>query len=362
MILRVPKLGGLALFFAVAYLSLYLFYRNSVIKLEKVKLRLRYDRCKADQLQEMYIKDLEFKVALDLVDSNWKRFSGKLKGRRDRKSVHKAAPPEQTESCTNCLLYETNTKSLPSYNCIPLKVKYDPRLCLYPDEDDISLLHQFSGVWESDTVQDLQKWLERDPELGFIDVGCHIGPYTLAAAILDTDVLAVDSSSDNLNRLIQSLKSAGLESRVTVLKNFVGDITEYAGHVSKEKHNPAKRLKTPMTNASQTVTLDDLLPLCKFQKALLRLDVNGSEHRVFQSANVLFQKLFIPLVLMDWHAMKPFYWHASNDRDRLLVELMIEFFLELDYIPVDLDRHVLHTELWDIWPSEVLWAHKTFQF
>jgi hypothetical protein len=119
---------------------------------------------------------------------------------------------------------------------------------------------------------------------------------------------------------------------------------------------------TGMEEVTQTITLNDLVPYCPFTRAILRMDIAAFQHRAFADADLLFQEVFMPVIMMEWSSMHALYWLSLASTDRKLVEAMIEFLLQLDYTPVDWNKSVLHVQMWDTWPNDILWVHKTFHF
>ncbi|KAK2170702.1 hypothetical protein LSH36_1g18013 [Paralvinella palmiformis] len=374
---RLPGVCCMIVIGGLAYLSAHLFYRNAVIKQESVKLYVELDRCAWEYSHAMSVKDEEIKLATEKYSTHWEQFSTWLRRRKDRKKIHRNAAFEsqQIPNCQNCRLYDRSGEDGVAYDCPVLRINPETQICIYRDEEDsqVSGSIRQMGIWQENRVRDFQRWLERDSNLGFIDVGCYIGVYSLAAAAMGRSVLALDPSLENVKRLDRSLKLAQFDAAVTVLNNAVSDVrgraeviihnfNRMATEVRQLNDSSAKGSDILSGEVTDTILLNDLSAIWQFKKALLRVDLNGFEHRAFSNADILFQNAFIPVVLMEWEAMKGFYWLPMTSRNRMLVESMIKFFLEMDYTPVSWDRRVLYVYIWDTWPSDILWVHKTFQF
>ena len=49
-----------------------------------------------------------------------------------------------------------------------------------------------------------------------------------------------------------------------------------------------------------TIRTDDLLPLIGFKKAVLKMDIEGSEHKAIRSAKKLFDQVDIEIAFLEW--------------------------------------------------------------
>ena len=68
-----------------------------------------------------------------------------------------------------------------SSECIRLRSDPDPWICIHPPEVDryVSGFLKDGALWEPETIELFQSILERDPEIGVIDIGANIGRYYL---------------------------------------------------------------------------------------------------------------------------------------------------------------------------------------
>lgn len=53
-----------------------------------------------------------------------------------------------------------------------------------------------------------------------------------------------------------------------------------------------------------TILLDDLLEVLTFDRAIIKIDSQGYEHKAFQHANKLLDTVFVPYIYMEWLLMK----------------------------------------------------------
>lgn len=54
----------------------------------------------------------------------------------------------------------------------------------------------------------------------------------------------------------------------------------------------------------QTILLDDLLEVVTFDRAVIKIDSQGFEHRSFQHAEKLLDAVYVPYIYMEWLLMK----------------------------------------------------------
>ena len=376
-LLTSPNCKNVIIFFGLSYLSIYLLYVNNTMKLDNTMVVINLAKCRDENIKA---KLMASQLIADQKSINWEQFSKAIKDRKDRRIFHTRPLPDLIKNCQNCEEYDITVDPNEGYDCVPLKLKEEIPICVYREDEDvfISKSIRITGMWEGNIVQEVQNWLERDSELGLIDVGCNIGVYTLAAASLEHDVIAVDPFTEHIKRLHKSIRMNKLQHRVTVLRNAVSDIggkAEVIGHknnqgaiVVKQDYAESQLVAMAADSAihgveelTQTITLNELVPYCSFSKAILKIDIEGFEHRAFARADLLFNELFIPVVIMEWASMNDLFWKPVGDADRKLVENMIEFLLNMDYTPVDWDKAVLHVHVWDMWPRDMMWVHKTFR-
>ena len=368
------------MFLGLIYISIYLFYVNNKLKLDNTVMYINLDKCKADLVHKKLVTNQETRLNAEYHSVNWEQFSAIMKSRRDRRVVHTRAYQEMMQECSHCESYDVTLDTNEDYECVPLTTRTDTHICVYSEDEDIFISKSIrtTGTWEGKMVRDFQLWLERDSGLGVLDVGCNIGVYTLAAATLDRDVIAIDPYTEHIKRLHKSISMNSLQHRITVLRNAVSDIrgkAEVVGHTNNQGATVVKQdypginqvvalksdpLATGVKEITHTITLNDLALYCSFSRAILKIDIEGFEHRAFAQADLLFQEVFIPVVMMEWASMNALYWLPEDSVDRKLVENMIDFLLHLDYTPVDWSRTVLHVQMWDTWPKNVIWLHKTF--
>ena len=108
-----------------------------------------------------------------------------------------------------------------------------------------------------------------------------------------------------------------------------------------------------------TIVLDDLVDVISFSQAVMKIDIQGSEHYAFQCASKLFNAVHFTHIFMEWEIMRDFfvdYNHTSHDK--FLVEEMISFLFVRYFRPYKLvfdGAEPLDPKQWSTWPINIVW-------
>jgi len=115
-----------------------------------------------------------------------------------------------------CSVYNTTPEVDESFDCIRLLIKPSTTVCLHPDDDDVHVSRHLrqDGLWEPHIVRLFQNLLFQNPHLGVIDIGAHIGQYSLLAATMGRRVVAVEPHVASLRRLHKAVKINNVERLV----------------------------------------------------------------------------------------------------------------------------------------------------
>ena len=113
----------------------------------------------------------------------------------------------------------------------------------------------------------------------------------------------------------------------------------------------------PQTTA---VVLDDLLEVVNFEKAMMKIDIEGHEHRAFQHGHQLFRKVYISHIFMEWMKLKEYY---HNPIEKPMVLDLLNFLQEEGYTPFSAETGTTVTpRYWYSWPNDVIWKHDLVGF
>lgn len=93
-----------------------------------------------------------------------------------------------------------------------------------PGQDAISDRLMVEGFWESTDSKPIAEILEQgDRSKLVIDFGSHIGWYTIMAAKLGYDVLAIDADAENLRLLTATAELHGVQDKITMHHAWVDE-------------------------------------------------------------------------------------------------------------------------------------------
>jgi FkbM family methyltransferase len=218
------------------------------------------------------------------------------------------------------------------------------------------------------------KYLIDNPSCMVIDIGTNIGLYTLFSSKLGRDVLSVEPFQDNILRLHKAVKLEGLYTKIKLLKNVIFN-----------ERNTIKRIHSPPFNSGNkqidknfsstnnqfdvndkyivsSIVLDDLVDYIpinkmtnkKYEKAIMKIDIEGFEALAFQSARHLLNSLDIKVIFMEWMHVKKLNELSTEFR---YVSEMVDLLISYNYNPFDLDNRLLDPRLFSKWSThDVIWS------
>ena len=171
-------------------------------------------------------------------------------------------------------------------------------------------------------------------------------------------VIAVEPLKINNIRLCVSLMAGGIYDKVILVNNALSDQHGTFVTMGKARGNIGASwiLSNTSENTAQyvdaiaTAKLDDVLNLPKrhIREAVVKMDVEGHEHRVLQGSKLFFDKVKVLMVLMEWRA----------HRNKVTGLNIINFFKERNFEPRD-PLHInssLSNIHYNQWPADVIWA------
>ena len=275
-----------------------------------------------------------------------------------------------TRTCKSCDIYDVRETSEFDFKC--LQMKFVPRtpICIYPVKEDIyiSRLIVNTGMWEKKEVMWTQDVLRTNSDMGLIDIGTNIGVFSLTVAAMGHNVLSVEPKLENARRFHKAVKLGHLEDRVTLVTNAVNDKTGNCGLDVNPNNQGNIKIKdigsneqlngTDKKKYTTCITINDLVPLCRFKKAFMKMDIEGNEHKALSAAGQLFHSIDIRYIVMEWHFMRQLLADPSS-KDCMLVNRMIAFLEERDYVPMTFDDALLNKSSWNSWPNVITWRKKT---
>ena len=254
----------------------------------------------------------------------------------------------------------------PGIKCKPLlSAANRERICTYKLEDDLYVSKVLVGdhaVWEDDIVNSVKRVLEANPDMQFIDIGANIGVYAITVASMKRQVVGVEPYPPNLVRLSKSLRlNPHLLDYTTIVTNALSDVYEVANFWKRDKHPGATQVHSDddrsrkhyerLEESVNTILLDDILPILRFRKALLKMDIEGGERKALAQASNLFEHIDIPYVYMEW-----------DNKWRTDPEFFINFFEQRGYTVHDTSPKFNQLEMsvgaCAKWPFDVVFIKK----
>ncbi|UJR32726.1 hypothetical protein I4U23_020185 [Adineta vaga] len=246
----------------------------------------------------------------------------------------------------NCLtsnFTRSNTIISPINTCIKTKLllnKYRTTVCVHKVERDrdISGMLVSTGIWEEHLVTRLMRVLSTNRQYAFFDIGANIGVYTMYAAVVGcSNVISIECFQPNIELIRQAIQLEHVERNVilvpralynksnvylSIKKNIPNNIgSQYLNEeVSKDDKN---------LSVVRTIRFDDLLPIVyerNIHEAIIKIDIETSEHYLCETGERMFNFINIPFVMMEWANIKTMPVRAN------LIQL---FFTTRHYIPYD---------------------------
>ena len=221
--------------------------------------------------------------------------------------------PEDTWSsgsgkCVRTICATENINKTSDSLCVPLNILDGTTpICTYPASFDhiISKQLQKVGEWEGNYVNNMAKYFMSHTDVLFLDLGCNIGTYSLSMAHLGVKVTAVDPVIANLQLLLRSAKLGGFQDNVTLIWNAISNerslvkFQKTEGNVGGTKVIPVSVKQE--ASLARTITLDDLTPLFKGKRVVIKLDIEGFEYMAFMGAGKFFEEVDVVFIQMEWN-------------------------------------------------------------
>lgn len=251
------------------------------------------------------------------------------------------------------------------FNCVNAKlIETQFPMCTYSAAEDsfVSAAILTGGYWERVMAENLVKFFKDRTNFTFLDIGANIGIYSLPIAHLGRHVIAVEPNWDTVRRLAKSVSLGGIASRIDILYHAIGDKRS----TTTLKFNRVNRGATVLLNnvtcldgcellkhPVSVVVLDDLIPIMRYRKAVIKVDAEGSEINIFTeaSASAFFREIDVVVIQMEW----VFYtlYFTGSPMQHQLVEKFLQFFYQRNYLVYDAKVESRLAFDWTTWPEDV---------
>ncbi|CAC5367252.1 unnamed protein product [Mytilus coruscus] len=242
-----------------------------------------------------------------------------------------------TERLDSIRVYDWSLPVWSNSSCIPLKNLHKTTyICLFDPKEDVNFSRSLieTGVWDKQLLREFKLLLAHRQDLNLLDIGSHLGLYSLTAAMLGHDVVSVEPFNKLFPAFYKSVVMNRFEKRITLLANAISSKNEFVKLSYNDKDMTSATVQsvneediTIENIASQkvipSITWKDLAHFVPFTKIVLKYDISFRNHNnnLLTEASDLFSTLDVQYVFMHWNH---FILDASN---------IVAFFKSRSYIP-----------------------------
>ena len=257
-----------------------------------------------------------------------------------------------------------------SFNCVKTKLllnKYRTTVCVHEvnQDHDVSGLLVSSGIWEEHLVTRFLRILSIHKEYSFIDIGANLGVYTMyAASVGCSNIISIECFGPNIERIRRSIQLENVLKQVVLIPRALYNKSDaYLSLRANIQNNiGSQKLINEVSENEQdpfvvrTIRFDDLLPIFNQRNiahAIIKIDIETSEHFLCQTGQLIFNQINIPFIMMEWATIKTLPSRAN---------LILKFFLSRDYIPFNSEtcqpQHQMDYRLWNT--QDICWIKHNY--
>ena len=186
--------------------------------------------------------------------------------------------------------------------------------------------------------------------------------------------MTVEPFYDNILRIHKASILENFQNQITLVRNAVSEKAREINKLYENKINIGGQGIIINSNHSEldendlkrdkylveTIIFNDLVAYLpktdkgtSFQKAIMKIDIEGYEPFAFEHADELFDAIDVQVIFMEWGNLPP-----SIDRHKSVVR-MIDFLFGRNLLPMDdIKKEVLKREDWLSWPFDIVWVTK----
>ena len=262
-----------------------------------------------------------------------------------------------------------NLSAQPEYvKTSAVELASDPpiNICIYPNDTAdwyVSRTIRAGRLWEKPIVDLVAHVLRQDRNMGFIDIGANVGQYSLIAAKMGHQVVAVEALKRHINMMHKSVQLNNVKGNLILVHNAVSDGHRQvyihqtpgnfgASHIINSTSKPSNNNEASNRGnvAVQSILLDDLLEVIRFRTAVMKIDIEGHEPIAILGGGQLFDRLAISHIFMESGYFSGIFFAKRKD----IATKMLHFLYARGYIPYSsrsLKR--LPQESWKSWPWDI---------
>ena len=284
----------------------------------------------------------------------------------------KKLPSQQHEPRTGetiCNVFDIKQPTNDTNECLVTKWNPPMNICIHPVKQDLVVSGSLrrNGYWEKNILQIFQRLLEKDPNLGVLDIGANIGVYSLLAAVLNRPTVAVEARLLHVQMIhhavvLNKLQDANIVLVNNAISNIRGTLQLYLDQPYNQGHmqvinivNNTEKKDSAVKQYVNAITMDDLIEVVRFKKAIMKMDIEGSEHKAIAKCEKLLKHVYIPYIFMEVLIQKQI--PGNLDQIKLILE-------RNGYKAFALNMQPLLTGVLEYpkWPIDIIWKHSNTSF
>lgn len=268
----------------------------------------------------------------------------------------------QNLKCTfipaNFTVYDFDKSVYSKFHCMPVNILngFSP-VCIHKLSDNVEQsIREIEQ--EQSALEDFERILRNNAEYDVIDIGIHLGLYSLLAAKLRRLVFAVEPMKFNVKVFHQTVIINRIETLVTLVggrplsddyktihmtafNNGIASWIKYSVHRYKPRKN-----NVIATETAETILMDDLLNAVPFYKAIMVINIDGNEATVIKRGQRFIDCLDIAYIFMKWANL------LINDK-----KFIVDFFSYRNYVAhaSTSDFRELSLVSFYKWPPNIVW-------
>ncbi|KAL3884521.1 hypothetical protein ACJMK2_024655 [Sinanodonta woodiana] len=234
----------------------------------------------------------------------------------------------------------------PKIACVLTYTKPQFFICPYEREEDIHVSRWLrrEGIWDGMRTGYLKSTLENYPESTLIDIGAHIGYFTVLAATVGNSVVAVEPYDRSVTLIRRSVALNDLNSKVRIISKAIS-ANRTTMYLSQGDSNDIGSIRAiPVKEANQidnsesgveAITIDDLIPFIKSKEVIMKISIEGHECAAMQSAIKIFEEKIVRYIFIEWHVIRDTVYGINPDCPTDKARELVSRLHSLGYTPYE---------------------------
>jgi FkbM family methyltransferase len=206
-------------------------------------------------------------------------------------------------------MYYLRERSLQSDDPTLTKLRSDG--LFFPRDRTTAYDWAMRGSYEDSIIQWAKTLL--DPSKIFVDVGAHVGTYSIGLAPHCAGVVSFECFPRTYNYLCANIALRGLDSNITAHRTALGDTVGTTSYTIRPALDGGGNTCLTLPSSHEEVITLPITTLDSFSLSnvgLIKLDVEGFEQQVLQGAQETLRRSNYPLILFE-------SWRPGRDAEGL---------------------------------------------